>query len=633
MKIGKRSLALLLGSILLLSTLIPCTMFFSAAAEEPVSVYASDLQRLITKAETGWSGYPVTYDKDPGGGSVGIAAGGNAVTYEKGITAHAPAQFDFNVEGLHVTRFTAYVGMEDDLKTDGYKDQADTTFYVKADGVSLENGTSPYTTYESEPYFLDVAIPEGTKTVTLSCDVGNHTYSDHIAWADAKFYFSSVEGLTITGLALEQDAVSLEVDKTATVGKTVTGDPIISRYVYTTADPSVATVDESGKLTALKPGKTTVTLTETYSGLSASADVTVTKEAGKAYRNYNAWLPYNTKEADPIAYSSENPNEVTMQLLTGEVRENGFPQMLLTKAPAGDFSVTVKVSGGLTANFQSVGLVVHGGNGVAVALERRHHSYFDGTNVFCSTIPTTIVEGADTSADYVECHTPEMQKDAEAYLRLDKVGNEFKCYYSYEGTEGTWTEITPAPVSEKLATAADLKVGIITRSGIYDAKIPVTFKDFTLNGEALPFSVTDETDTLLELYAPDALTLVQTGMPKLPGTVRGLLSSGAEADIPVTWDTESFDSAAVGSATLVGRPSAESGYADSGLSVTLSVTVTERTSYDLSGDGLLNVKDISRLLLILGDPEAALDGDPDMNFDGRVSIEDVTVLLQMLSEG
>lgn len=71
MKIGKRSLALLLGSILLLSTLIPCTMFFSAAAEEPVSVYASDLQRLITKAETGWSGYPVTYDKDPGGGSVG----------------------------------------------------------------------------------------------------------------------------------------------------------------------------------------------------------------------------------------------------------------------------------------------------------------------------------------------------------------------------------------------------------------------------------------------------------------------------------------------------------------------------------------------------------------------------------
>ncbi len=67
-----------------------------------------------------------------------------------------------------------------------------------------------------------------------------------------------------------------------------TPDDDVGVYTFESADPNIAYVDENGKLTGVKQGETTITVTETNSGLSQTFNVTVTE-------------PDNTPTAPPEA--------------------------------------------------------------------------------------------------------------------------------------------------------------------------------------------------------------------------------------------------------------------------------------------------------------------------------------------
>lgn len=84
--------------------------------------------------------------------------------------------------------------------------------------------------------------------------------------------------ISVTGVTLDQTTLSLTEGKTAALTATITPDNATNKNVtWASSDPSVATVDTSGKVTAVNPGTATITATAADgSGKTASCTVTVT---------------------------------------------------------------------------------------------------------------------------------------------------------------------------------------------------------------------------------------------------------------------------------------------------------------------------------------------------------------------
>ena len=82
--------------------------------------------------------------------------------------------------------------------------------------------------------------------------------------------------VSVNGVSLDVKELSLSVDDTATLTAIVTPDDATNKTVtWTSSDPSVATVDANGLVTAVAPG--TATITATADGVSATCTVTVTR--------------------------------------------------------------------------------------------------------------------------------------------------------------------------------------------------------------------------------------------------------------------------------------------------------------------------------------------------------------------
>lgn len=78
-----------------------------------------------------------------------------------------------------------------------------------------------------------------------------------------------------TTLTLDKEELTLTVGDIETVTATITPSNIINKTItWTSSNPTVATVDANGKITALSEGKTTVTAA-LYNGVTATCEVTV----------------------------------------------------------------------------------------------------------------------------------------------------------------------------------------------------------------------------------------------------------------------------------------------------------------------------------------------------------------------
>lgn len=108
------------------------------------------------------------------------------------------------------------------------------------------------------------AIGGGTVEITAAC--GN--VSDKI---------SLTVNSIITTLSVSPSDVSVEKGREVVITAIYTPEtPDLLNLVWTSSQPSVATVDASGKVSCLVPGETVITVSDTESGLSASCAVTVT---------------------------------------------------------------------------------------------------------------------------------------------------------------------------------------------------------------------------------------------------------------------------------------------------------------------------------------------------------------------
>ncbi|HZH62172.1 MAG TPA: immunoglobulin-like domain-containing protein, partial [Metabacillus sp.] len=81
-----------------------------------------------------------------------------------------------------------------------------------------------------------------------------------------------------TSVTLDQETLTLSEGKTGTLHATVTpNDAVNKAVVWSSNNEEVATVDENGKVTALKEGKAKITVTTVDGGLMAVSEVTVEK--------------------------------------------------------------------------------------------------------------------------------------------------------------------------------------------------------------------------------------------------------------------------------------------------------------------------------------------------------------------
>ena len=274
------------------------------------------------------------------------------------------------------------------------------------------------------------------------------------------------------------------------------------------------------------------------------------------------WEIENPTSANPVI-SSKNPNSIEIAIPTGNIDGGAdkLKDVFLIDAPNGDFELTVKVSGGLNGNFESIGLIAFESTGSAVCVERRYHPYFTGKNVF----------GVANyyNGKYTEPYVADSRINENAYLKMIKNGNVFTGYYRYE-SDTEWTKIADL-TSEKVATYSELKIGIVARAGSTVSKNTAVYEDFTLGGEIIPFftsRVVDvDTDKLINIDIADELTL--------PENVKGYTATGQTVYLPIDWDISDF-AQQTGEYVVVGT-------VKGGFSVNVKVCVTCEHNYDDQG--------------------------------------------------
>lgn len=158
------------------------------------TVYLSDMNwESQTSGDAGSN--PTRKDKSCGGNEIKLWNGQEEQTFKKGIGSHAKSEIVYDLEGKGYETFESYVGVD----REAYKDthEADITFKVYVDGV--EKATSAVMKDNTAMHYFKVDI-KGAKKLKLVMEPGEHNWSDHGDWADAKVVkpFETKETFTLT---------------------------------------------------------------------------------------------------------------------------------------------------------------------------------------------------------------------------------------------------------------------------------------------------------------------------------------------------------------------------------------------------------------------------------------------------
>lgn len=126
-----------------------------------------------------------------------------------------------------------------------------------------------------------------TLTITITDEAGKqytYTYKPSKAYAASNVYrLRSSVSFAIGSVSVNPTELNLYVDETQQLTATVLPENAANKNVtWTSSNPSVATVSETGLITALTPGTTTITVTTVEGGESATCAVTVSEASDLA---------------------------------------------------------------------------------------------------------------------------------------------------------------------------------------------------------------------------------------------------------------------------------------------------------------------------------------------------------------
>ena len=285
-----------------------------------------------------------------------------------------------------------------------------------------KNGETEYSPIEctvNEDGTVTAKSDQFSDFVILSVDIGT---SDVVA---------------VSGISVSPDSVALTVGETKALTATVTPDNATDKSVsWNSAEPSVATVDESGVVTAVAAGTATITVTTTDGGYTASCEVTV-KEAS---------ISDNIISVNGVTLS-----DTTFELKAGETK---ILTATVTPDDATDKSISWNSSEPSVATVSSNGLV----NAIAA-----------GT----ATITVTTAEGGFTASCVVTV------SEVRTGIYAELVDGDI---YMYTGSK-----ITPAVAvykgEEKLVEGVDYKLS-------YKDNLKAGTAEVTITGKILAFEMT-----------------------------------------------------------------------------------------------------------------------------------------------
>lgn len=437
-------------------------------------------------------------------------------------------------------------------------------------------------------------------------------------------------------IALDADSLTLEIKETAALTASITPvDPEIKQLSYSSSDESVAKVDSNGVVTGVGRGTAVITASSPLdSGIKASCTVTV---IGPRYvLNEEEW---EVLRSEPEAVRFLDENTVAINARKGDVGEderNPLKNVFYTAPADEDFTITAKVSGGMTAAFQTAALVAFTDDKNLVAAMRRYHPNFGG-NIF---------EHMTYLGRYDEITTSDGSKDTDAWLRLEKKGNTFASYFSMDGE--AFTKIGEKD-AQPVASSQELKIGFMATVGSGEnADITLTFSDFTYRSgrteKKLSFAVENTEDLLTA-----AVSAAEKGLGALTPanglTAAAIMEAVTDAvhngEIAAAW-TEGFrlepaTAAAEGRITGVITLTYKGESAGVKIDLTIPRLADTVVKGDLDKNGEVTIQDVMEACKVLARKSADKAPTPeeitrgDMNDDEILTIADVMEICKILA--
>ena len=187
-------------------------------------------------------------------GTTNTATQHKQVRYEEGICVHAPSTVTYDIEGMSVKRFTAFCG----ISANAGNYNPTTTFKVFFDGVEVHAITKTKNNVNvAIEENIDLKVPEGTKTITLTAQAVGNNDGNHTCWAYPKLFGDNLDKVMDLSLAIENDGIFLdeeqEVKVLAVNAKGVQAE-LASSEVRLTAESANITV-KGNKVKATAPGQ------------------------------------------------------------------------------------------------------------------------------------------------------------------------------------------------------------------------------------------------------------------------------------------------------------------------------------------------------------------------------------------
>ena len=405
-------------------------------------------------------------------------------------------------------------------------------------------------------------------------------------------------------ITLSEEQMTLEEKETRQLTAEITpADAEIKQVFWTSSDESVATVSADGTVTGVGEGLAVITAVSAVDpSVAATCAVRVT---GPRYTlNADQWSVIR-ENADTRRFADENTVEITMEMGDlGEPEDSPkvIKNLFYLTPEAGDFTITAKVGGGMTMDYQTVALVAFLDDSHLVGTMRRHHSGFGG-NVFDHM---TYLNGYNeqTAAD------PNWQQDA--WLKLEKRGSTFVSSYSYDGQ--SWTEIAQVDGGQVGTAGPDtLKVGVYASVGSGEnAQMVMPISDFTYAGpdgtaQPIPFAVDNGEPSTPEKILEEAKAAAEKALESFEA------SNETTADDILAAVTAAVDNPAV-------TVSVSEGLALTPATDEAAGSITGQISLTYDGEEALVEVDLVIAKLDGPDP-VIVPGDLDK--DGEVTIADV----------
>ena len=257
--------------------------------------------------------------------------------------------------------------------------------YVSGSGtltISCSNNIGKYKIFDGSATgtSLDAAYTANTTSGTLTPTSGllwiettTKGYITQIKWSPS----GPATPVAVTGVSLNKTSTSIEQGQdeqlTATVAPSNADDKSVT---WSSSDASVASVDQTGKVTANAQGTATITVTTTDGGKTATCQVTVTAPApptavtgislNKSTASISAgttetltvtYTPTNANSGKAITWTSNNPAVATVN--NGVVNGVAEGTATITATSEGGFTASCTVTVTAASSVPSTNLTLH----------------------------------------------------------------------------------------------------------------------------------------------------------------------------------------------------------------------------------------------------------------------------------